>query len=123
MAVLPDVPDISKPVDNPYRVDRHGASHLAKDETPREASRRKQDLARIASAKFKNFLVFHPIAQIIVIGTMGRAQFGSFGSVRQPISSLSSFDGSKMALLVDPRTGEMIFKGGRYDLSDQIQMV
>jgi hypothetical protein len=27
-----------------------------------------------------------------------------------------------MAMLVDPYTGEMFFKGGRYDISDQIDL-
>lgn len=122
-AAMPDVPDPKRPVKNPYKVDRHGVSHLGKDEAPKEAPKRRQILEQIASAKFDRFLVFHPIAQIIVVTTTGKAQWGSLGSVRQPISSLSSFDGTKMALLIDPYTGEMFFKGGRYDLSDQIQSV
>lgn len=121
-AYMPDVPDIKQPVKNPYKVDRHGASHLAIGEAPREAPQKKQLLERIASGKFQNFLVFHPIAQIVVVTLGGQAQWGSLGSYRQPISSLSSFDGTKMALLVDPLTGECFFKGGRYDLADQLSV-
>jgi hypothetical protein len=122
LAFLPDVPDINRPEENPYKVDQHGASHLLPGEAPREAPKKKQQIERIASGKFQNFLVFHPISQIIVVSTIGAARWGSMGSVRQPISSLSSFDGTKMALLIDPYTGEMFFKGGRYDLSDRFEL-
>jgi hypothetical protein len=121
-AALPDVPDPERPAKNPYRVDLHGASHLPEGEKEGEAPKFAQLLEEIASAKFSNFLVFHPIAQIIVVGTTGKAQWGSLGSYKMPISSLSSFDGTKMALLVDPYTGEMFFKGGRYDISDRLDL-
>jgi hypothetical protein len=117
-AAMPDVPDPTRPVKNPYGVDKRG--ELGR-EVPIEAPKRKQRLEQIASGKFCNFLVFHPIAQIIVLTLGGAAQWGSLGSYRQPISSLSSFDGTKMALLIDPYTGECFFKGGRYDLSDQFE--
>jgi hypothetical protein len=122
MASMPEVSDIHRPEKNPYKVDKHGASHLAPGEAPREAPKKKQRLEMIASSKFERFLVFHPVAQIIVVTTIGRARWGSIGEVRQPISSLSSFDGTKMALLIDPYTGEMFFKGGRYDLSDRFEL-
>ena len=119
---MPDVPDHKRPEANPYRVDGHGQSKLAKGEAPREAPKRRQRLERVASGKFQNFLVFHPIAQIIVVTTMGKATWGTLGSHKMPISSLSSFDGTKMALLVDPYTGECFFKGGRYDIPDQLSL-
>ena len=122
LAALPDVPDPERPARNPYRVDREGNSHLAPGEKPDEARKFTQLLEEIASGKFRNFLVFHPVSQIVVV-TAGRgAQWGSLGSYKMPISSLSSFDGTKMALLVDPYTGEMFFKGGRYDLADQVDL-
>lgn len=122
IVTMPDVPDIKRPAENPFKVDQHGKSHLAPGEKPHEAPKRKQSLERIASGKFQNFLVFHPISQIVVVTLGGGAQWGSLGSYRQPISSLSSFDGTKMALLVDPYTGECFFKGGRYDLADQLSV-
>jgi hypothetical protein len=117
-AAMPDVPDVRDVVKNPYRVDEHGQSKLPDGFAPDEARKKPQRLEMIASGKFCNFLVFHPIAQIVIVMVGGAAQWGSLGSARQPISSLSSFDGTKMALLIDPYTGEMFFKGGRYDLSD-----
>ena len=119
MAAMPDVPDHHRPVENPYLVNEHGQSGLPDGFSPDEAPLRKQRLELVASCKFLNFLVFHPIAQIIVVTTIGKANWGTLGNHRMPISSLSSFDGTKMALLVDPYTGEMFFKGGRYDVSDQ----
>lgn len=119
LASMPDVPDVDHPAKNPYKVDRHGQSHLKPGEKPVEAPKKAQRLEQIASAKFNRFLVFHPVAQIIVLTTVGKATWGAMGSVKCPISSLSSFDGTKMALLIDPYTGEMFFKGGRYDLVDQ----
>ena len=122
LAAMPDVPDHKRPVTNPYLVDSHGTSHLAPGQTERQAPKRAQRLEKIASSKFANFLVFHPIAQIIVVTTVGRANWGTLGNHKMPISSLSSFDGTKMALLVDPYTGECFFKGGRYDISDQLSL-
>ena len=118
-AALPDVPDQHRPVKNPWKVNRHGKSAIPNGSAPVEAPKRRQRMEQIASAKFAHFLVFHPIAQIIVLTTTGKANWGTLGSTRQPISSLSSFDGTKMALLIDPLTGEMFFKGGRYDFADQ----
>jgi hypothetical protein len=122
-AAMPDVPDPTRPVANPYGVDRSGASHLKIDEV-REAPLIKQDLARIASAKFANFLVFHPISQIVFIFNAGQGgpRFASIGNVKQPISALTGWDGSKLSLLIDPYTGEMIFKGGRYAMSDRLDL-
>jgi len=122
LAAMPDVPDQKRPEKNPYRVDQHGQSHLTPGEKEYEAPKRKQLLERVASEKFQNFLVFHPISQIILVTTTGSARWGSVGSYRMPISSLSSFDGTKMALLVDPYTGECFFKGGRYDISDDLSL-
>jgi hypothetical protein len=122
LARLPDVPDPSRPAQNPYDVDQEGQSHLAPGQKEHEAPKFKQLLAEIASARFLNFLVFHPVSQIVCV-TAGRgATWGALGSYKMPISSLSSFDGTKMALLVDPYTGEMFFKGGRYDLGDQMDL-
>jgi hypothetical protein len=118
LAVLPDVPDPERPEQNPYLVDQDGQSHLPDGQKEREAPKFPQLLEEVASAKFRNFLIFHPIAQIIAIPLNGKATWASLGSARQPISSLSSFDGSKMALLVDPYTGEMFIKGGRASISD-----
>src|SRR5579863_7685151 len=122
LAALPDVPDPNRPEQNPYLVDQHGQSHLAEGEKEREAPKLTQRLEEIGSARFLNFLIFHPVAQIVCV-TAGRgATWGALGSYKMPISSLSSFDGTKMALLVDPYTGEMFFKGGRYDLGDQMDL-
>jgi hypothetical protein len=122
LAVMPDVPDYNRPEKNPYRVDRHGQSHLMPGQKEFQAPKRKQSLEKIASAKMQNFLVFHPIAQIIFVTLGGSARFASVGSYRMPISSLSHFDGTKMALLIDPYTGEMFFKGGRYDIGEQMDL-
>jgi hypothetical protein len=117
-AAMPDVPDHQHPEKNPYRVDRHGQSHLMPGQKEFQAPMRAQRLEMIASSKFRNFLVFHPIAQIIMLTTGAGARWGTIGSHKMPISSLTSFDGSKLALLIDPYTGEMFFKGGRYDIAD-----
>jgi len=118
--VMPDVPDPDDVVENPYRVDRFGKSHLPDDQAPREPRKKKQRLEMIASAKFRNFLVFHPIAQLIFITAGGGARWGSIGSHKMPLSSLSGFDGRKMALLIDPYTGESYFTGGRYDFASHV---
>jgi hypothetical protein len=114
---LPKIPDPTHIVSNPYKVDRHGKSHLKdlnKIETPRMME---QSPELIASAKSGRFLVFHPIAQIIVLMAIkGAMQFGSIGDRRMPLSSLSGFDGRKMALLLDPYSGEAYFTGGRYQM-------
>jgi hypothetical protein len=120
--VLPDVPDVKRPSKNPYKVDARGISHLAKGENPIEAPKKKQVIERIASKKFLNFLIFQPISQIITITVGGQAQWAPIGSYRMPISSLTGFDGTKMALLVDPYTGEAFFKGGRYDMADRLSL-
>jgi hypothetical protein len=119
-AVLPDVPDTEHPAKNPYDVDKHGAMHLAAGQKEHEAPKYTQLLEEIASCKFRNFLVLHPVSQLVVVITGRGAQWGALGSSKMPISSLSSFDGTKMALLVDPYTGECFFKGGRYDISDHL---
>ncbi len=124
--ILPDVPDINEHAENPYKVDRHGKSLLAPGEAPHEVPKRKQRLEMIASAKFKNFLVFHPISQIILYmnpgGALQEAFWGTIGDHRMPISSLTGFDGRKMALLVDPYTGEAYFSGGRYDMASRLNL-
>ncbi len=121
-AAMPDVPDHKRPEKNPYRVDRHGQSHLMPGQKEFEAPKRAQLLEKVASCKFRNFLIFHPIAQIVVVTLGAGARWASLGSYKMPISSLSSFDGTKMALLVDPYSGEMFFKGGRYDIADQLDL-
>lgn len=118
-AAMPDVPDHHRPVENPYLVDEFGKSRLPAGMSPEEAPLRKQSLENIASDKFANFLVFHPVAQIIAVLTIGSKGWGTLGTHKLPISSLTSFDGTKMALLVDPYTGEMFFKGGRYNVADE----
>src|ERR1700681_3389446 len=120
---MPDVPDAEDVVKNPYLVDHRGKSHLAPGEAPREARKKKQRLEMIASAIFKNFLVYNPVAQIILVTTGRMSSFASIGSSKMPLSSLSGFDGRKMALLIDPFTGEAYFTGGRYDFSSQISLV
>jgi len=122
LAWLPDVPDPEHPVKNPFLVDQYGKSHLPAGEKEKEARKFSQLPEEIASCKFRNFLVFHPVAQIVVITLGGAARWGSVGSYKMPISSLSSFDGTKMALLLDPFTGECFFKGGRYDIADQMDL-
>jgi hypothetical protein len=121
-AVLPDVPDPERPAKNPYLVDMDGQSRLSAEKKEREAPKYTQLLEEIASCKFRNFLILHPVAQIIVVTVGGKATWGSLGNYKMPISSLSSFDGTKMALLVDPYTGECFFKGGRYDIGDQMDL-
>jgi hypothetical protein len=119
---MPDVPDGEDIIENPYQVDMGGKSHLAEGWAPCEPQKKKQRLEQIASAKFKNFLVFHPIAQIILLTIGGSARWASFGSHKMPLSSLSGFDGRKMALLIDPATGESYFTGGRYDFSRELSV-
>lgn len=121
---MPMVPDPDDTKVNPYKVDRHGTSHLKPGEAPIEARKKHQILEKIASAKFKNFLVFHPVTQIIFFaGTGLGAHWGTIGSHKMPLSSLSGFDGRKMALLIDPYTGEAFFSGGRYDFSQELTLV
>jgi hypothetical protein len=120
LAALPDVPDPEHPAANPYEVDQYGQSHLGPGKKEHEAPKFKQLLEEVASAKFRNFLIFHPVAQIIVIPTSGSATWAALGSTAMPISSFSSFDGTKMALLVDPCTGEMFLKGGRASISEYV---
>lgn len=111
---LPRVPDASV-LTNPYLVDEHGISHLRSKQKPLEAPKIQQRIERIASAKYRNFLVFHPVAQIILMmPTRSGLTFGAMGSHRLPLSSLSGFDGRKMSLLLDPFTGEAFLNGGRY---------
>lgn len=121
-AALPDVPDQHRPVKNPYRVDRHGSSRLLPGEAPDEAPNRPQKMEQIASCKFANFLVFHPVAQIIWIPVGAAPRWASIGTKSYPISALTGIDGTKMALLIDPFTGEMFFKGGRYDMGDRLDL-
>jgi hypothetical protein len=119
---LPEIPDPTSIVKNPYKVDQTGRSRLKNIENLERPRAIKQRLERIASARCGRFLVFHPIAQVIVLmigkGKQGQPemQFGAWGSPQMPLSSLSGFDGRKMALLIDPYTGEAYFNGGRYQL-------
>lgn len=116
------LPEIFDPLHgklNPYETDSRGHSKLhvrgelvGKPHMPKLI---RQPIERIASALYRNFLVFHPVAQITVVMAMhGRMTYGSFGDHRQPISSLSGRDGRKMALLIDPYNGEIFFTGGAY---------
>ena len=121
---LPDVSDLDETEKrNPYMVDHTGQSKLRgkwKDgkwdgDAPLAAPKYPQPIESAASGKYRNFLVFHPIAQIITLQVLkGEMAFGSMGSHRMPISSLSGVDGRKLSLLVDPKTGEAFFIGGRY---------
>lgn len=121
MPMIPDQNDVQK---NPWKVDIHGQSHLGKGEGPIEARKIRQSLYKIASAKFCNFLVFQPIAQIIVtmLGANGMPTFGTIGTARMPISSQTGYDGRKLALMIDPRTGEAFFTGGRYALHHESEV-
>lgn len=134
MVVLPDIPDPHHIVKNPYKVDQHGQSHLKNIEDLERPRMMKQRIEKIASAKSGRFLVFHPVAQIILLmhgpepapsqgnagmrkvgnHRLGAGTFGTLGSVRMPLSSLAGWDDRKMALLIDPYTGEAYFSGGRY---------
>lgn len=114
---LPDVPDPHHIVKNPYKVDQRGRNHMKNDQDVELPRTKQQRLEKIASAKWGHFLVFHPIAQISVLTIQGTAMhFSAMGDHRMPLSSLTGFDGKKMALLVDPYTGEAYFTGGRYSL-------
>jgi len=99
-------------------VNRGGKSLLKPGDGPQEARKIKQKLEHIASGKFRNFLVFQPVAQItLLMGVGGHMIFGTIGDHRMPLSALSGWDGRKMALLIDPYTGEAYFSGGRYSIS------
>lgn len=114
---LPDAPDPDDIVPNPYLVDSFGTSHLENINDLQKPRTFKQKLEKIASHTFDRFLEFAPIAQIIVLQNIkGSMQFGAMGSHRMPLSSLSGFDGRKLALLIDPYTGEAYFTGGRYQM-------
>ena len=120
---LPHVPDPRSIVNNPYLVDQWGKSQLKNIEDLEKPRAHKQRLEQIASSKCGRFLVFHPVAEIDCImlapdqktGRLG-LQFGVIGDRRMPLSSLTGFDRKKMALLVDPYTGEAYFTGGRYQM-------
>lgn len=114
---LPQIPDPRHVVKNPYQVDRRGKSHLKNIDDLEQPRMMKQSLEKIASAKSGRFLVFHPIAQIIILmANKGSMSFGQIGSRQLPLSSLAGFDGRKMALLIDPYTGEAYLTGGRYQM-------
>lgn len=117
---LPDVPDPMDNRVNPYNTDSRGRSSWKPGDKVNEARKITQRLENIASAKFKNFLVFHPVAQIILLMAVnGMMTFGAMGSHQMPLSSLTGFDGRKMALLIDPYTGEAYFTGGRYSVDQR----
>lgn len=117
---LPEVPDPTDTSVNPYNTDSRGRSSWKPGDKVNEARKINQKLEHIASAKFANFLVFHPVAQIILLMAVnGMMAFGSMGSHRQPLSSLTGFDGRKMSLLIDPYTGEAYFTGGRYSVDQR----
>ena len=122
---LPNVPAarkgriLSKSERNPYGVDQKGFSTWKVGDPVDNGPTIPQRLEQLASGKHKNFLVFHPIAQIIVLMAVnGQMIFGAAGSHRMPLSSLRGFDDRKMALLVDPYTGEAYFTGGAYGIGD-----
>lgn len=117
---LPEVPDPTDTSVNPYNTDCRGRSSWKPGDKVNEARKITQRLERIASARFANFLVFHPVAQIIYLMVHnGAMAFGAMGSHRMPLSSLTGFDGRKMALLIDPYTGEAYFTGGRYSVDQR----
>lgn len=121
-------------VNGPYLTDRHGKSHLAEGQAPLTGRMVSQRLEEIASAKHRRFLIFQPVAQIILLTVggagfnpepkrgfhmrsaqiSGNMRFATFGNHRMPLSALTGVDGRKLAILVDPYTGEAYFTGGRY---------
>lgn len=120
---LPRIPDSSDDRKrNPYKVDIHGKSHLAEGAEPQGARTIAQRMEDVASGTYRNFLIFQPVAQIIcLMAGAGGAQWGALGSHKMPLSSLSGADGRKMALLIDPSTGEAFFSGGRYCVDSKAQ--
>lgn len=135
---LPEVPDVAR--DDPGRLpigdhsDPIGKPNLWKPGDPvNTAPMMKQEMERVASAKFGPFLVFQPVAQIQIVaagrgrqmpemmgrslvggGVVGNVEGGSLGSHRMPLSSLHGMGDTVMALLIDPKTGEALFVGGHY---------
>jgi hypothetical protein len=111
---LPNVPDPLDTNVNPYSTDQSGKSLWKPGDKLNESRSIPQRLEEIASSKYRNFLVFQPVAQIILLMAVnGAMQFGAMGSHRQPLSSLTGWDNRKMALLIDPRNGESFLTGGR----------
>ena len=114
---LAEKPDPRHIVENPYGVDQHG--HATR-EKPLEGPKLKQRLADIADGRvgvgsFGEFLLIHPVAQIISL-PCGAARWMTMGTHRMPLTALSGFDDRKMAVLVNPFTGEAFFTGGRYQI-------
>jgi hypothetical protein len=123
---LPNVPAarkgriLSKSERNPYGVNQEGYSTWKVGDPVNDGPTIPQRIEQLASGKHRNFLIFHPIAQIIVLMAVnGHMVFGSAGSHRMPLSSLRGFDDRKMALLIDPYTGEAYFTGGAYGIGEE----
>ncbi len=109
LAAVPPLPDIPDP-----GWQRPG---LPDDATPKQVARWRalqppmiqQRLADRASARVRgsNFLVFHPVAQIL-FKPEGVPLFSVISGMTDETS------GTKLALLIDPMTGEAHFYGGRF---------
>lgn len=137
---LPRVPDVA--ADDPNRKPLGDTSDPAKGglwkpgDKVRGIPMMNQEMERIASARFRNFLVFQPVAQIqflmgggraagpqgmpgkrqVMHQSFGNASFGAAGSHRMPLCSLRGWDDRTMCLLIDPRDGEALFLFGRYSV-------
>ena len=135
---LPNVPDVAgdDPKRLPYGDNSDPAKRVWEPGDPiNSMPMMKQKMESVASAKFKNYLVFQPVAQIQLVAagrratpaaglqgaqcvggaSMGSAQLAALGSHRMPLSSLNGADGTTMTLLIDPKNGEAFFLFGRYN--------
>lgn len=114
---LPDIPDPRHTDVNPYGAQMDGSTDWKPGDKLNETRMIPQRLEKLASGFHNNFLVFHPIAQIILLTDFkGTMTWNTYGSPRLPLSSLTGIDDRKMALLIDPYNGEAFITGGRYEL-------
>jgi hypothetical protein len=94
---LPPIPDPTHYV-NPYNTDVRGHSDWKPGDKVNESRKMPQRLEEIASAKHRNFLVFHPVAQIVLVSALrGQMIFSTLGSHRTPLSTLTGYDDRKIA--------------------------
>lgn len=105
---LPNVPDPHCVVADPYGVGPKGL--LPAQKIPKEAPKISQRLEDRASGVWGDWLIFHPVAEIIC-----RPYY--LGPRWASIKVLTGWDGRQMALLVNPYTGEAYFSGGRIQVS------
>ena len=135
---LPNVPDVANddPKRLPYGDNSNPAKRVWKPGDPiNTVPMMKQRMETVASAKFKNYLVFQPVAQIQIVAagrraapsagmggasqvaaaSLGSAQFAAMGNHRMPLSSLHGADGTTMSLLIDPRNGEAFLLFGHHN--------